>query len=118
MTELQMTTPAREAFYRAQHVAEMEGKCVAVFNPHGKPVEELPAIYAFPNSTEPGWIASYAMAEDGTCLGSHICSHEAYIPHDLGVLEGTREDRHETYQSHYPDGYRMECLLPASLRDI
>ena len=29
------------------------------------------------------------------------------MPHDLGVLEGTRPDRHERFRKHYPDGYRM-----------
>ena len=32
------------------------------------------------------------------------------MPSDLGVLDGTRPDRHETFQKHYPDGYRMEFV--------
>jgi hypothetical protein len=32
------------------------------------------------------------------------------MPHDLGILEGTRPDRHETFRKHYPDGYRMEFV--------
>jgi hypothetical protein len=32
------------------------------------------------------------------------------MEHDLGILEGTRPDRHETFQKHYPDGYRMEFI--------
>lgn len=50
------------------------------------------------------------VAEDGTSLGGHICTSEAYMPHDLGVLEGSRPDRHETFQKHYPNGYRMEFV--------
>jgi hypothetical protein len=30
--------------------------------------------------------------------------------HDLGILEGTRPDRHETFQQHYPDGYCMDFV--------
>lgn len=26
---------------------------------------------------------------------------------DLGIEEGTRPDRHETFRQHYPNGYRM-----------
>jgi hypothetical protein len=67
----------------------MEGRRWAVFNPHNKPQDDLPVIYAFPNTNEPGWISAVALAEDGEYLGGHVCSHEDYILHDLGVLEGT-----------------------------
>lgn len=50
------------------------------------------------------------IAQDGTWMGSHLCSSEAYMPADLGCLEGTRSDRHEGFQKHYPDGYRMEFV--------
>lgn len=31
--------------------------------------------------------------------------------HDLGILEGTRPDRHEKdFKQHYPAGYRMEFV--------
>jgi hypothetical protein len=30
---------------------------------------------------------------------------------DLGILEGTRQDRHDgQYKLHYPDGYRMDFV--------
>jgi hypothetical protein len=33
------------------------------------------------------------------------------MPHDLGILEGTRLDRHEeSYRPHYLNGYRMEFV--------
>jgi hypothetical protein len=32
------------------------------------------------------------------------------MPADLGILEGTRPDRHEEFKAHYPDGYRMEFV--------
>ena len=103
-----MTTKAAEALYLAQHLYEHEGKRWAVFNPHGKPVQELPAIYGFNNGGSPGWYSAVAIAADGHVLGGHCCSAEGYMLHDLGILEGTREDRHTgQYQKHYPDGYRM-----------
>lgn len=106
-----MTTPAAANLYLAQHQYEMEGKRFAVWNPHNKPLNELPVIYGFNNGGSPGWYSALALAEDGTCLGGHCCSHEGYIPHDLGCLEGTRPDRHEeSYRVHYPDGYRMEFV--------
>lgn len=29
---------------------------------------------------------------------------------DLGILEGTRPDRHKKFAEHYPKGYRMEFV--------
>jgi len=102
-----MTTPAAAALYLANHRAEMAGRKNAVYNPHNKAEEDLPFIYGFNNGGEPGWYNGVLMAEDGTHLGGHICSKEGYMYHDLGILEGTRTDRHEDFQKHYPDGYRM-----------
>jgi hypothetical protein len=111
-----MTTAAAQALYEAQHVYQYEGCACAVFNPHGKPVTELPVIYGFNNGGSPGWMSAVAIAADGVVLGGHCCSSEAYMPHDLGVLEGTREDRHrDQYSKHYPDGYRMEFVGSDSL---
>lgn len=106
-----MTTLAAERLYQAQHLYEMEGRKFAVFNPHNKPLSELPVIYGWDNGGSPGWHNAISMAEDGTCLGGHACSAECYVPHDLGLLEGTRPDRHtDSYQKHYPDGYRMQFV--------
>ena len=82
----------------------------AVHNPHDKPVTELPVIYGFNNGGSPGWYSGVLIAEDGTGLGGHLCSHEAYMYRDLGIEEGSRPDRHETFRAHYPDGYRMEFV--------
>jgi hypothetical protein len=71
-----------------------------------------PKIYVFSGMRNGGDGVCYAMAEDGTVLGSHWCSHEGWAKHDLGVLEGSRPDRHETYAKHYPAGYEME-FVPA-----
>lgn len=75
-----------------------------------------PKIYAFSNVVDGGEGTAYAIAEDGTLLGSHWCSSEFYVPHDLGVTPGSRPDRHQTYASHYPDGYEMEFVPAAEVR--
>lgn len=105
-----MTTKAAEEIYLAQHQYEHADKGWAVYNPHGKPVETLPVIYGFNNGGSPGWYWGVLLAEDGTHLGGHVCSHEGYMEHDLGISEGSRPDRHEGFQKHYPDGYRMEFV--------
>lgn len=108
-----MTTEAAADLYLAQHLNEWQGKGYAVFNPHGKPLDDLPVIYGFNNGGSRGWLNGVLLAESGHCLGGHICSAEGYMLHDLGVLEGSRPDRHETFREHYPDGYRMD-FVPAS----
>jgi hypothetical protein len=112
-----MTTPAAEALYLAQHLHDNDGRKVAFFNPHDKPLSELPVIYGFNNGRSPGFYSAVLVAEDGTCLGGHLCSAENYMPHDLGILEGTRPDRHEEFRAHYPDGYRMEFVGYADLKN-
>lgn len=107
-----MTTTRADALYRAQHVHEMEGRNWAIHNPNNKPVEELPVIFGFNNGGSDSWYDAVLLAEDGTYLGGHVCSHECYMEHDLGILEGTRDDRHEGFRKHYPDGYRMAFVDP------
>ena len=108
-----MTTPAAARLYLAQHLMAWEGKGYAFFNPDMRPLAELPVIYGFNNGGSSGWWEGRLLTEDGTTLGSHLCSDEAYMPHDLGVLHGSRPDRHETFQKHYPDGYRMDFVSRA-----
>ena len=83
---------------------------VEVFNPHEKPLEELPTIFGFNNGGSPGFLHAQLIAEDGTPLGSHICSGEGFMPGDLGIKKGSRSDRHECFKEHYPDGYKMEFV--------
>jgi hypothetical protein len=106
----EMTTRAAEELYRAQHNYAMQGKRVAIYNPENKPIQDLPIIYGFNNGGNPGWLFANLVAEDGAALGGHVCSHECYMPHDLGILEGTREDRHKGFRDYYPGGYRMEFV--------
>lgn len=109
-----MTTPAAERQYLLEHLAALRDRGYAVFNPLDKPVEDLPVIYGFNNGGSPGWYSAVALSEDGVCLGGHLCAHEACMESDLGILEGSRPDRHENeYKPHYPDGYRME-FVPSS----
>ena len=111
-----MTTEAAAALYLAEHRYANEGLGWAVHNPHNKPVDELPVIYGFNNGGCTGWYSAVLLAQDGTGLGEHICSDEGYMEYDLGVTEGSRPDRHETFQKHYPDGYRMEFIGAADVR--
>lgn len=108
-----MTTPAAEALYLSQHLGQWAGKGYAVHNPHNRAIEELPVIYGFNNGGSTGFMSACLLAEDGTGMGGHICSSEGYMPHDLGVIEGSRPDRHQSFAEHYPDGYRMD-FVPAS----
>jgi hypothetical protein len=105
-----MTTEDAARLYLAQHLLEWEGKGYAVHNPHGKPLDELPVIYGFNNGGSPDFLFAVLLAEDGANLGSHVCSAEGYMPHDLGIISGSRPDRHETFRQHYPDGYRMDFV--------
>lgn len=105
-----MTTAAAEARYLAEHMSQWGDRSYAVFNPHQKPVDELPVIYGFNNGGSSFFLQGQLIAEDGTPLGGHACSAEGYMYHDLGIVEGSRPDRHEAFQKHYPDGYRMDFV--------
>lgn len=105
-----MTTKAAAASYLAEHLYSLKGKNYALYNPANKPINELPVIYGFNNGGAAGWLFAVLVAEDGTDLGGHCCSNEAYMKHDLGILEGTRLDRHKTFKDHYPEGYRMDFV--------
>lgn len=73
-------------------------------------------IYCFSNVVGGGDGIAYAMGDDGVVLGSHWCSSEYYVPEDLGVTEGCRPDRHETYKKHFPDGYEMEFVRARDIK--
>jgi len=105
-----MTTREAEQRYLAQHIQAHEHRKNAVYNPHDKPLDSLPVIWGFNNGGPAGLLHAVAIADDGTVLGGHGCSAEGYMPADLGILEGTRSDRHDTYRAHYPAGYRMEFV--------
>ena len=103
-----MTTEAEARQYLAEHMGVWGEKGFAVYNPHQKPEADLPWIIGFNNGGSPGMYIAVLISQDGVGLGSHCCSHEGYMPHDLGILEGARSDRYEHFRAHYPDGYRMD----------
>lgn len=105
-----MTTESAAMAYLGEHLQSVERKGYKVYNPKNKPVSELPVIYGFNNGGRPGWYDAVLLAQDGTYLGGHICSHEGYMEHDLGILDGSREDRHEKFREYYPEGYRMDFI--------
>lgn len=67
----------------------------------------MPKIFVFGPGDEGIY---YALAQDGTVLGSHLCSDEGFASHDLGVRRDSRPDRHVEYAAHYPNGYEMEFV--------
>ena len=105
-----MTTQSAEAQYLNEHLAVWAGKGYAAFNPQGKKLSELPVIYGFNNGGSEYFLSAVLLAEDGTGLGGHGCSNECYMRSDLGILEGSRPDRHDGFKKHYPDGYRMDFV--------
>lgn len=105
-----MTSAAAAEAYLADHLARLHGRGYAVHNPNDQPISDLPVIYGFNNGGSAFFLSAVLIAEDGETLGGHACSAEGYMPADLGVLEGTRPDRHETFRQKYPDGYRMEFV--------
>ena len=112
-----MTTHAAASAYEAMHIMQNRGKGFAVFNPHNKPLEDLPVIYGFNagGDHKPGYVygnyLAVAIAQDGTQVGSHGCSAEAYMPSDLCCIGNAEESfRHKDYVKHYPEGYRMEFV--------
>lgn len=112
-----MTTQAAENLYLAQHLMEWEGVPYAAYNPHNKPVDDLPVIYGFNNGGSQYFLHACIISEDGEELGQHMCTNEGYMRSDLGVLEGSRFDRHELFREKYPDGYRMDFVSRDDVSD-
>lgn len=105
-----MTTTENAQLYLTQHLKEWEDKDYEVYNPGKLPLEELPVIWGFNNGGSKYFLSATLIAEDGTTLGGHACSDEGYMPHDLGILKGSRRDRHKEFKAHYPNGYRMDFV--------
>lgn len=82
----------------------------AVFNPHKRPVEELPVIFGFDNGGQPGYRHGCVISQDGVWFAPHVSSNDGWMLYDLGILDGARFDRHILYQKHYPNGYRMDFV--------
>jgi len=71
----------------------------------------LPKIYVWCNSCQPQWHHAMAMAEDGTHLASHICSHHGFIPGDVGINPGGW--KRDLYEAHYPGGFEVVWIEDA-----
>jgi len=82
-----------------------------VYNPSDIDERDLPTIFVFNNGGPSDFLMAIALSEDGNILATHICSHEGFIPYDLGVYEGSREYHREKYREHYWSGYRMRYIL-------
>ena len=104
-----MTTLVAAVMYEAQHVYNYSNSKDVVYNPHEKPIQELPSIYGFNNGGTYGYMIAQLISQDGVNLGSHICSSEPYMAADLGVIE-PNSSRHDKFKEHYPDGYKMEFV--------
>lgn len=112
-----MTTPEAAARYFQDYQRELGSRNKVIYNPQNLPEESLPFIIGFNNGGSYGFMSAIAIAEDGTVLGGHMCSEEGYMSGDLGVLEGTRDDRHEeSYKKHYPNGYRMDFVTYGAVK--
>lgn len=64
-------------------------------------------IYVFGNERWGNDYLGFAMAEDGSVLGSHLSSNEEWLASDLGA---TSDRNHEAYADHYPDGFEVEYI--------
>lgn len=65
-------------------------------------------IYCFNNGGSAGFQAAIGIAEDGNCLAQHLCSHEGFMKHDLGM---TSDWKHENYNEHYGKGnWQLEWI--------
>ena len=58
-------------------------------------------IYCLNNGGSVGFYEALAIADDGNVLASHLCSHEGYMAHDLGM---TSSWKHENYNEHFGEG--------------
>ncbi|HEA19388.1 hypothetical protein LCGC14_1865800 [marine sediment metagenome] len=58
-------------------------------------------IFCFNNGGSDAWYTAMAMAEDGTCIATHVCSHESFMKHDLGI---TSDWKYNLYNKHYGEG--------------
>jgi|SRR5690349_10229974 len=94
----------------------MSREFYAIHNPLNKDTEELPIIYGFNNGGSPGFYTGMLLAEDGTALGSHLCSHEDFMLQDLGILHGSAPRRHKDFMNHYPEGYRMDFVSSCDVK--
>ncbi len=64
-------------------------------------------LTCFKGGMSPNDVMGYALAEDGTALASHLCSHKGYAMSDMGW---TSKAKHDIYTKFYPDGFELEWV--------
>lgn len=79
-------------------------KPLFIYNPKNLPEDDLPWIVGFNNGGQRMFEEAVSLAEDGTFLGNHVCSCEGFMIGDLCL--DRRGFRTQTYEEHYPDGFR------------
>lgn len=73
-------------------------------------------IYGLLNGGSGDWLEAIALGDDGFVVGSHICSSEDWMPHDLG-MDGQSNWKHENYNKQYGEGNWETEFVPNSKID-
>ena len=65
-------------------------------------------IYCFNNGGPERFLNAVAIADDGHVLAQHLCSHECFMRHDLGISSNWK---HENYNNHFgEDNWQLEWV--------
>lgn len=67
-------------------------------------------IYAFVNGGSRDWWNVVAVADDGECVGGHVCSHPCFGPGDMGCTAQDWSNKREKYAEKFPEGYTLEWI--------
>lgn len=67
-------------------------------------------IFCFISSgKDTDWVITYALCEDGHCLGSHCSSSNSFAQHDI-----MGEWKHDEYKEHCPEGFELVWIEDAN----
>lgn len=71
-----------------------------------------PKIFCFINSGKgTDWVASMAIAEDGTVLTQHVSSSDGFAQGDSGYLDTPMgQTKRRRFDEHYPGGWEVEWV--------
>ena len=70
-------------------------------------------IYGFNNGGSSEWYEAMALGSDGIAVHNHICSHEYFMPHDLG-MDGRSDWGHDSYNKQYGVGNWETEFVPSN----
>lgn len=73
----------------------------------GKENYEMQKIYIYGKRVSSKDLIFRAIAEDGTCLASHLQTTVKLGKYEMGI---SSQYKHEFYEGHYPDGYELEFV--------